>query len=301
MNEESAMAISIDDISKTFGGLISKKIRALDGVSFSLERGEVCGLVGPNGAGKSTLISIIMGAEARDQGKVTVKSDKPVGFVPDRPMFYEDLTAMENLMFFAQYNKVDAPMESCTKLLTEFGLGGRGDEPVRNYSKGMKQRLAIARALLHGPDILVMDEPFTGLDPTMVIELRDSIKRLKGSGLTILLSSHDLHEVNNICDSVVFIKAGKVVNKESVAECHRTMDVQFTILNPTPSILSCLDGYAVIDRSGDGHTIVVKMERDEVQARLSELVKAGGLVQEVRLLERSVEDLYSELIMEDGR
>lgn len=294
-------ALSASGVSKTFGGLISKRIQALDAVSFSLEKGEVCGLVGPNGAGKSTLINIIMGAETRDSGSIAINSEGPIGFVPDRPVFYEDLKAIENLLFFALYNKLDAPRQACDSMLEEFGLGGREDEPVRNYSKGMKQRLAIARALLHGPDILVMDEPFTGLDPTMVIDLRDAIRRLKGSGLTILLSSHDLHEVNNICDSVVFIKGGKVVNKESMAESRRTTDVQFTILNPTPTVLACLDGYAVVRSSADGRTIVVRMAKDEVPARLSEMVGAGGLVQEARLLERSVEDLYSELIMEEKR
>ena len=297
--------IQVQDLVKTYNG----KVQAVKGVSFQVAPGEIFGFLGPNGAGKTTTVRILSGLMDPSSGTATVAGvqipgdrqqlHRLIGVLFENSYLYETMTGKELLLFFCDLYR--QPRKLVDELLELVEMTPKANELIKKYSKGMKQRLAIARALLHGPDILVMDEPFTGLDPTMVIELRDSIKRLKGSGLTILLSSHDLHEVNNICDSVVFIKAGKVVNKESVAECHRTMDVQFTILNPTPSILSCLDGYAVIDRSDDGHTIVVKMEKDEVQARLSELVKAGGLVQEVRLLERSVEDLYSELIMEDGR
>jgi|ADurb_Met_02_Slu_FD_contig_101_131237_length_4151_multi_2_in_0_out_0_5 ABC-2 type transport system ATP-binding protein len=171
------------DLSKTYGNRFTRgNIRALDRASFSIQEGEICGLVGPNGAGKSTLIKLVMGIEPRDEGAVEMNGSDPrvaLGYVPERPTFFEDLSAYYNILYFARLTGAADPEGTSRRLIDEFGLKGRGDDRVSSFSKGMKQRLAIARAVVHRPKVLIMDEPFSGLDPGMMIELRGLLKGLR--------------------------------------------------------------------------------------------------------------------------
>ena len=160
---------------KTYGSIMTAgNVKALDDVAFEINKGEICGLVGPNGAGKSTLIKVIMGVETRDAGSVEIMEGNIgiIGYVPEKPIFFEDISAYHNLAFFARLAGLSDVDGACKRALKEFGLGGRENDFVSSYSKGMRQRLAMARAVLHGPSILIMDEPFSGLDPSMMIELR---------------------------------------------------------------------------------------------------------------------------------
>ncbi|AGB04621.1 ABC-type multidrug transport system, ATPase component [Aciduliprofundum sp. MAR08-339] len=183
-------------------------VRALRGVSFSIERGEVVGLVGPNGAGKSTLIKIIVGFLREDGGRVELRTKKPIGYVQEYPTFFDSSVEL-NLKYIAELT--DVPVENVYSLIEKFGLHGKEKINPSNLSKGQQKRLAIIRALIHNPDFMVMDEPFSGLDPSMAIGIRKIIEELKDKRKTIFISSHNLLYLTPVCDRVIFMNQGKIV------------------------------------------------------------------------------------------
>lgn len=292
--------MTVTGLSKTYGNrLTARNVHALDGASFELRRGEICGLVGPNGAGKSTLIKLIMGIEPRNMGKIDFGDAGVgiIGYVPERPTFFEDLTAFDNLLYIARLDKLPAAEELCRKALGDFGLEERGDYVVSTFSKGMKQRLAIARALISSPKLLIMDEPFSGLDPTMVMELRGHLKGLRGTGLTILVSSHELNEIDQVCDSIVFIKDGRIVQKEGYEREDENVKVQITLLQPSEAVIGALSGYNVHSISPDRGTIVIELRRTDIPQMIKRIVDAGGQLMESKILQRKAEDMYADVFL----
>ncbi len=183
-------------------------VEALKGVSFSIEKGTVVGLVGPNGAGKSTLLKIIVGFLKEDGGRVIVKSQRPIGYVQENPTFFDSSVEL-NLKYIAELN--DVSLDRVLLLIKEFGLGRKEKITPSNLSKGQQKRLALIRAILHNPDFLIMDEPFSGLDPSVAIETRKIIEKLKEEKRTMFISSHNLLYLTPICDRVIFMNVGEVV------------------------------------------------------------------------------------------
>ena len=301
MNTSTDGAImTVVGLSKTYGNrLTAKNVHALNEVSFELRRGEICGLVGPNGAGKSTLIKLIMGIEPRNEGRIIFGEEGigVIGYVPERPTFFEDLTAYQNLLYIARLDRLPSAEEQCRKVLGEFGLEEKGDFLVGTFSKGMKQRLAIARALISSPKLLIMDEPFSGLDPTMVMELRGHLKGLRGTGLTILVSSHELNEIDQVCDSIVFIKDGRMVRKEGYEREDENAKVQITLLEPSEAVMGALSGSKVLSLSPDGRTIVIELRRSDIPQIIKSIVDAGGQLMESRMLQRKAEDMYADVFL----
>ncbi len=296
--------LTVDGITKVYGNRFTTgNIRALDDVSFELIQGEICGLVGPNGAGKSTLIKMIMGIEPKTAGRIRIGGDGKgtvIGYVPERPTFFDDMTAFDNLYYIARLNKLSDPEGISRGLLVEFGLGERSDDIVRDYSKGMKQRLSIARALVHSPKILVMDEPFSGLDPTMVIELRGHLKRLRGTGLTVLVSSHDLNEIDQVCDAIVFIESGRIIKKEEFDRGDDKVNLQLIIENPGERIMGSLSGCKVVSVSANGRIILIETVKEDIPAIVAAVVGAGGQIMESRIVQRTAEDMYADVFLRKG-
>ncbi|MCG7844204.1 MAG: ABC transporter ATP-binding protein [Methanomassiliicoccales archaeon] len=295
--------LTVDGIVKVYGNRFTTgNIRALDDVSFELRQGEICGLVGPNGAGKSTLIKMIMGIEPKTAGRIRIDDGKGtvIGYVPEKPTFFDDLTAFDNLHYIARLNRLSDPEGISRGLLVEFGLGERGDDVVRNYSKGMKQRLSIARALVHSPKILVMDEPFSGLDPTMVIELRGHLKRLRGTGLTVLVSSHDLNEIDQVCDAIVFIESGRIIKKEEFDRGDGKVNFQLIIENPGDRIMNSLSGCKVMSVSTNGRIILIETVKEYIPAIVAAVVGAGGQIMESKIVQRTAEDMYADVYLRKG-
>jgi ABC-2 type transport system ATP-binding protein len=291
------------DLSKTYGNRFTRgNIKALDGASFDIKPGEICGLVGPNGAGKSTMLKLIMGIELKSGGSVDMHGLDPrvaLGYVPERPTFFEDLSAYYNLLYIARINQVPDPEGTSRRLIDEYGLKGRGDDMVATYSKGMKQRLAIARAVLHRPKVLLMDEPFSGLDPGMMIDLRGLLKNLKASGMAMLLSSHELNEIDQLCDSILFIKAGRIVRKEDFEPSTRHMTVQLVLALPDQKVVEALSRWNNGSVSSDGMIITKDVPREEVPDIVAEAVRAGGRVMECHTVQRKAEDLYAEIFLQE--
>jgi ABC-2 type transport system ATP-binding protein len=203
--------------------IYARKVKAVAGASFSVQTGEVFGLLGPNGAGKTTTIGILTtrilptGGNALVSGIDVVKdpvSVKPhIAVVPQRNNLDRSLTARENLVFHAAYFGISRKErhERAARLLSEFGLAERADEKVTIYSGGMAQRLLIARALMHDPSILFLDEPTAGLDPQSRLFLWDIIRDLNGKGLTVVLTTHDMEEAEKLCGRVAIMDHGKIL------------------------------------------------------------------------------------------
>ncbi len=204
------MILSGDNLNKSYG---SGKV--LDNVSIACSSGEIHGLLGSNGAGKSTLFKILTGLVKPDTGTVNIISTrvKPIGAIIEKPALYDYLSAYENLKIFSIVQGDHVKQKSLQESLLKVGLPLDRKDPVRNFSLGMKQRLGIAIALLNDPECLVLDEPFSGLDPIGIATLRKLILKLaEEEKLAILISSHIVEELSKICSTLFVIKDGKIVN-----------------------------------------------------------------------------------------
>ena len=215
--------VKLEHVSKTFGG-----VKAVQDLSLSLRQGEIFGFLGTNGAGKTTTLKMLLGFFAPDPGgRLSVFGASPsdpatrrrIGFMPETAYYYPFLTARELLRFYGGLCGLDAKTVRgrSEKLIERVGLSAAADRPLKTYSKGMLQRAGIAQALLGDPDLLVLDEPLTGLDPLARIHFRDLLLELKGKGKTILFSSHDLSEAELICDRVAILKDGKCLVQDKLS------------------------------------------------------------------------------------
>ena len=207
-------AISVDELTYSYGDLV-----AVNSISFDVAEGEILGFLGPNGAGKTTTVKMLTGQLRPKGGRATIlgkdisknvdKVQGDIGVCFEVTNLYEQMSAIENLKLFARI--FDVVSFDAEKLLERVGLGGRGKERVEGYSKGMKQRLMVARSILHKPKVLFLDEPTSGLDPTSSEAIRDIILEEKERGATILLTTHDMHEADKLSDRVAFMNQGKIV------------------------------------------------------------------------------------------
>ena len=208
--------LTIDDVSRYYG-----RRRALSHVSLELQKGELVGLLGPNGAGKSTLLGVLATLIRPSSGRIlygnhsgsrsTSELRERIGFLSHDLQLYEELTARENLEFFAGLYGLDNPSERATRALSRAGLGRRENDVVDSYSRGMRQRLALERALLHDPRLILLDEPFTGLDEMATVALTDRLLGLKRSGCMVLVATHDLDIADEFVDRSVMLRNGKMV------------------------------------------------------------------------------------------
>lgn len=265
--------VRIEDLRIRYG-----KLEAVKGISFDIPRGEVFGFIGPNGAGKSSTIRVLATLHPQFSGNVTVcgfdirqhpkKVRKKIGFVPDSFGVYDDLTTREYLHFFAA--AYDISLDRRDSLIRDVleltDLTTKLDSSVDSLSRGMKQRLSLARVLIHDPELLLLDEPTSGLDPRARIEVRELLKELKQMGKTILISSHILEELAHLCTRIGIIEAGEMVVEGPLSEIYRQLDllrvIHLQLVNSTPETLSRISQFPGV-RS-------VEQELDRVSVKLSE-------------------------------
>jgi len=222
-------------------------VAALSNASIHLIPGRICGLLGRNGAGKTTLFKILCGLVTPDSGTVNIMSKcaKPIGAVIEEPGLYKYLNAYENLKIFAQIQRAPTDNQSLEQYLKEVGLPLDRNDPVRNFSMGMKQRLGIAIALLNQPEILILDEPFSGLDPSGVASLIKLIKSLSSQNIAILLSSHLMSELYKCCDFLYVIDDGKIVNQGGTQELMDAHITHYTISAVNIQNADAIQPYAI--------------------------------------------------------
>jgi ABC-2 type transport system ATP-binding protein len=224
--------IELKDLTKTYGAYT-----AVQRLSLSIGRGEIFGFIGPNGAGKTTTIKMMGGVMAPTEGTITIagidmqaeprKAKRKVGFIPDRPFLYEKLTGLEFMQFTADIYGVPEELfpDKAAAILALFSLADWSNELIESYSHGMKQRLIMAAALLHDPEVLIVDEPMVGLDPLAIIMVKNLFKRLASQGVTIFMSTHTLKVAEDICDRIGIIVRGRLIASGTAADLRREANI----------------------------------------------------------------------------
>ncbi|MBC7119972.1 MAG: ABC transporter ATP-binding protein [Candidatus Methanosuratus sp.] len=305
--------ISLEQVSKNLGDH-----EILKSISFAVEPGDIFGYLGPNGAGKTTTIKVILGLLKPDSGRAFVmgkdvsedEARQKVGFVLEADGLYDNLTGYDNLDYYAQiYGVPRAHARSKIKeLLERVGLGDRADDKVARYSKGMRQKLALARAMVHDPDLLILDEPTAGVDPSGQIEVREIILDMAHNlGKTIFLSSHNLDEVQRICNRIALIDKGKIKLYGELEKLRREVGrrevIIETVVNPRlDSILAELRALPYIeDCRREGHTIHLTLDTSaDTSEIVARLLDSGVKVEEVRKGEATLEEIYAKAVNEEG-
>jgi ABC-2 type transport system ATP-binding protein len=285
-------AVEVENLSVRYG-----KTVAVRDLSFVIPQGEVFGFIGPNGAGKTTTIKVLAtllrpaAGSARVAGLDVTKNPRGVreriGYMPDSFGVYEDLTVNEYLHFFAAAYGLNGKKRRAVvaDVLALTDLSDKTDSPVEALSRGMKQRLSLARALLHDPSVLLLDEPASGLDPRARIELRELLKELKRLGKTILVSSHILHELSQICTRIGIIEAGQMVAEGSLSDIYSRLGlkriVHVQISNLTEDFITkarAIDGVASVERHIDRLCFRIHEERLAAEDLLDGLRALGARI-----------------------
>ncbi|WP_273887270.1 ABC transporter ATP-binding protein [Rubrobacter naiadicus] len=281
------------------------RINAVDGLDLTVRRGEVYGFLGPNGAGKTTTLRMLLGLVRPTSGSASVLGGEPgapeglkrVGALVESPAFYPYLSGRDNLRVIARY--CGAPPSRVDEMLETVELSGRAKDRFKKYSLGMKQRLGVAAALLKDPELLILDEPTNGLDPKGMADMRELIRRLGRGERTVLLSSHLLGEVEQICDRVGVIRKGHLVAEGTVAELRSKAGllVRAAPLEDAAKIAEGLVGVEEVEVSGGLLRLTTDPGRAaEINRRL---VSAGLDVSELRPAEQSLEEVFLELTAEE--
>lgn len=294
------MSIEIKNISKSYGSQ-----KALDAISFSVKKGEIVGFLGPNGAGKSTLMKILTTFISANEGSAKVNGydvkvdplevQKSVGYLPEHNPLYLDLYVREYLAFNADVYKV--PKNRIDEVIALTGLTPESHKKIGQLSKGYRQRVGLATALLHNPEVLILDEPTTGLDPNQLVEIRDLIKNI-GKDKTVFLSTHIMQEVEAICDRVIIINKGKIVTDNNIANLfieatEQIIEVEFDkdILD---SQLQQLPDIAKSNLMGTTWTLTFNTNEDR-RTQVFDFAQANGLkILQLSLKSKNLESVFRE-------
>ncbi len=279
-------AIEVRELRKRYGDMT-----AVDGISFRVEPGELFGFLGPNGAGKTTTVNILTGVSLPTAGSASVfghdvvkdpfRAREAINVVPEVSNAYPEYTAWSNLMFTASLYGVHRgeAEQRAEELLRAFGLHDKRKVKVKGFSQGMRRKLVIAMALINRPRVLFMDEPTTGLDVQSVLSIREMVRDLNRSGITIFLTTHNLNEANILCDRVAIINRGKIVaidtpeNLKSAARRVQAVEVSFDRMSPETEVeVASLAGIKEVSRRGDK----LRLLTDDPSAAVSALARFAG-------------------------
>ncbi len=299
--------LKIESLCKNYG-----KFRAVNDLNLHIPKGEIFGFVGPNGAGKTTTMRIICGLLDATSGKVYADGidvvnrpkelKRKIGYMPDFFGVYDDLKVMEYLEFYASiYNIKGAESKKvCRDLLELVDLKDKRDFYVDSLSRGMKQRLCLARSLVHNPDLLILDEPASGMDPRARIEMKEILRTLKGMGKTIIVSSHILPELAELCTAIGIIEKGRIVMSGTVEEITRkvyhTQTVRIKVINKLEETIRILQEYPDIDgvNSVSENEVEASFNGDEVfmNTLLVRLIQGNIPVTAFNQLDGNLEDIF---------
>ena len=300
--------IEAEKVSKSYPtGFWRRRVGVLSDFSFRVFRNEIVGFLGPNGAGKTTTIKILNRLAFPDSGTVSVFGRESgrragdrgrIGFMPEQPYFYEYLTGEEFLTLCGHLNglRTTAIASRTRTMLARVGLAEAGRTSIRKYSKGMMQRLGLAQALLHDPELVILDEPMSGLDPMGRMEVRALILEQKAAGKTVFFSSHIISDVEALCDRVVMIHKGRKVAEGSLDGLVGSAGVQYVelLFSPVPPA-GWLAAAGLHAAPPQGNTFVVRAKDDDEANRWIERFRgAGSLVRSVVPVKRRLEDIYVE-------
>lgn len=302
-----AEAIVVEGLCKEYKGQLGNRVMAVNNVSFKVQVGEIFGFIGPNGAGKTTTIKTLLGLLFPTSGNVTVLG-KPVGdieskerisYLPESPYFYEHMTGAEVLDFYCQLFKMaaSARRKKVNELLERVGLGKDGSRALRQYSKGMLQRVGIAQALINEPDLLFFDEPTSGLDPIAHKDIQDLILSLRDQGKTVFLSSHQLSDVEHVCNRVAIINRGELVRLGTMEELLHAGRTIVTIACANPELIAQVKPLAE-HFAEDGDLTKLYVESEENVHKLIDSIRGKASLVSVVPQRQTLEDLFVEIVRE---
>ena len=299
------MSIEITDVTKIYGSQ-----KALDSVSFRIDQGEIVGFLGPNGAGKSTMMKIITSFLPQTSGQVSVcgndvllesmKVRRNVGYLPENNPLYYDMYVKEYLSFVAGMYKMKNSGPRVDEMIGLTGLVKEYKKKIGALSKGYKQRVGLAQALIHDPKVLILDEPTSGLDPNQLVEIRALITEI-GKEKTVMLSTHIMQEVESVCDRIIIIKEGKIVADDGVDEIKkgakelRTILVEFDKSISVEDLLK-INGVDDTKDIGDNKWLVSTRETEDIRPVIFQFAVDNGLsVLTMNEQKQSLEDVFKEL------
>ena len=302
-----APILSISGLTKGFRGR-----RVVDGVDMTVGQGQIVGFLGPNGAGKTSVMTMVMGLMSPDAGRIELfGTARPspsarlrMGYLQEKPSLYPEMTARSYLSLFARLHGVPNPVRRVGVVLERVGLIEAADRPMGRYSRGMQQRASLARVMLHAPEFLILDEPTLGLDPRGVADMRDIFREMRDQGTTLLFSSHQLAEIERICDAIIFLSQGKVIAAGSPAELLPANTLSNGLLVETAepadevrSRLSTVSAVSDVATTGPHHaTIRLSRSAADLTERRAELARtliAAGLTPlSITARQQSLEDLF---------
>ena len=297
---ERTPVLKISGLTKHYG-----KIKALDGIDFEVQQGMVFGILGPNGSGKTTTLGILLGVLQADSGYfswfnngMADENRKRIGALLETPNFYPYLNAIENLTIVAKIKDMTDPTERIETVLKQVSLYQRRASEFRTYSLGMKQRLAIASALLSDPEVLVLDEPTNGLDPQGIAEIRSLINTISNDGKTILIASHQLDEIEKVCTDVAILKFGKMLHTSAIGDLGdkgRKISLKSDNIDGLKSVIDQLNDVKII--SSKSTEIVLEAGQAVSPAHINQFCFDNGIVlSELKVSERSLEEQFLEIV-----
>lgn len=306
--------LDVQDLRKTFiRGFLRRRTEAVRGVSFRVERGEVFGFLGPNGAGKTTTIKMLMGLIAPSGGRATVlgapvgdrRAKAKLGYLPENPYFYDYLSAPELLDMVGRLHGLSAHdrRRKAATLIERVGLSHAGNRALRSFSKGMMQRAGLAQALMGEPEVVVLDEPMSGLDPIGRKEIADLVLELRDRGTTVFFSTHILGDATRLCDRVGIIVRGRLRDVGPLGELldPRVVSVDVVWDCADEGAAARLREYPGRHRSTSEGEVCTAENEDASVAFVAEVVRAGGRVRQIVAHRQSLEELFvSEAAKEDA-
>lgn len=314
------VTIEVKGLSKKYG-----RIKALDNISFTINKGEIVGFLGPNGAGKSTVMNIITGYLSSSEGSVRVcgydvldnpkEVKKRIGFLPENPSVYMDMTVQEYLKLVCDLKLVDRKKKRkrIDDVMEFVGITDVRKRLIGNLSKGYRQRVGLAQALVNDPEVLILDEPTVGLDPKQIVEIRNLIIEL-GKNHTIMLSSHILPEVNSVCDRVIIINKGKIAAVDTPANLSKKFDsvskVSASIIGPVNQVskaikqIEGINNVEVVNENSnlnDRADYIIEYDKNvDIRPELfSEMTKSGHNIVELKSLNMTLEEVFLHIVTEE--
>ena len=306
------LAIETQDLTKRYDG-----VAVVDRLNLHVKENEVFGLLGPNGAGKTTTILMLLGLTEPASGTARVCGFNPtrdplkvkrlVGYLPEKVGFYENLTPRENLRFIAELNNIgyDEANSRADEVLEMIGLTDRANQAVGKFSRGMKQRLGIADVLIKKPKVVFLDEPTAGLDPEGINQLLDLVAGLPKMGTTVILSSHQLYQVQRVCHSIGILSKGKMVIEGSIDKLGREAlaggryRIEVETAQPSPQLIDVIRGIkGVLSVEAEGNVLTISTESDLRAEIAKAVVQSDAPLIQIRVQEFSLDDIYMKYFRE---
>jgi len=300
--------IEVQNLTKRYGNYL-----AVDNISFEAQPGEILGLLGPNGAGKTTTMRVLTGFLPPNGGKISIAGfdvmtdsmqvRRQVGYMPERIPIYPDMTVEGYVTFWAKLRGVTRPRKRVAEVLEQVQLYDRRRSLVRNLSKGMRQRLGLAQALVHDPKVVILDEPTIGIDPQQVIEVRESVRQL-GQNHTVLFSTHILSEAEQVCDRVIIINKGHIVAQGRPSDLRQQLQPEVSVYVQVDggseaeisTLLRQVPGVNGIEAQGAGYSLRAQKGVDIRPHIFDKVTKAGYKLLEMRPVAMTLEDIFLDIV-----